>query len=182
MSWFTRNKSGKKNGLTVRETVVFAMLGSLMYCTKVMMEALPNIHLLGMFIVTFTVVFRRKALVPLYIYVFLEGLFGGFSVWWMPYLYIWTVLWGVTMLLPQNMSEKKAAVVYPAVCCAHGLLFGTLYAPAQAIAFGLSFKQTLAWIAAGLTFDVAHGIGNLFAGLLVLPLSRLLDRIMKMRS
>jgi energy-coupling factor transport system substrate-specific component len=35
----------------------------------------------------------------------------------------------------------------------------------------------LAWIAAGLPFDLMHGIGNLFAGLLILPLSELLLKL-----
>ena len=57
----------------VVELVVFAMLGSLMFCSKIIMEALPNIHLLGMFTMTFTVVFRFKALIPIYIYVMING-------------------------------------------------------------------------------------------------------------
>ena len=50
--------------LTVRETAVFAMLGALMYASKMIMEVIPNVHLLGMFIVAFTVVYRKKALYP----------------------------------------------------------------------------------------------------------------------
>ena len=42
--------------LTVRETAVFAMLGALMYASKMIMELAPNIHLLGAFTVAFTVV------------------------------------------------------------------------------------------------------------------------------
>lgn len=167
----------KKGGLTVREIAVFAMLGALMYCTKVAMEVLPNIHLLGTFIMTFTVVYRKKALVPIYVYVFMDGLFSGFSMWWIPYLYIWTALWGATMLLPRDMPKKVACIVYPAVCCAHGILFGTLYAPAQALIFGLSFRQMLAWIVAGLPWDLLHGAGNLVAGLLIVPLSTLLGKL-----
>ena len=167
----------KKGGLTVREIAVFAMLGALMYCTKVAMEVLPNIHLLGTFIMTFTVVYRKKALVPIYVYVFMDGLFSGFSMWWIPYLYIWTALWGATMLLPRDMPKKVACIVYPAVCCAHGILFGTLYAPAQALLFHLSFSQTLAWIAAGIPFDLIHGVSNLAAGVLVLPLYKALGKV-----
>ena len=46
---------------SLRELTVYAMLGSIMFCSKVIMEALPNIHLLGMFTMTFTLVFRKKA-------------------------------------------------------------------------------------------------------------------------
>ena len=159
--------------------VLFAMFGTLMFCSKILMDALPNIHLVGMFIVLFTVVFRAKALIPIYIYVVLVGVYGGFSPWWVPNLYVWTVLWGVTMLLPRNMPKKVAAVVYPIVCALHGLLYGVLYAPAQALLFGLTFKGAVAWVVAGLPFDALHGLGNLLSGVLILPLSELLKKILK---
>lgn len=159
--------------------VIFAMLGTVMFCSKVIMEALPNIHLLGMFTMVYTIVFRKKALIPIYVYVLLNGLYAGFSMWWLPYLYIWTILWAVTMLLPRNMPKKFACWVYPAVCCLHGLAFGTLYAPAQALMFGLNWQQMLAWIVAGLPWDAIHGIGNLFAGMLILPLSELLKKLLR---
>ena len=163
--------------LSVREMVVFAMLGTLMFTSKIVMEALPNVHLLGALTMVYTVVYRKKALIPIYLYVLLNGLYAGFDVWWMPYLYLWTLLWGVTMLLPRHMPPRLAMLVYPAVCACHGLAFGALYAPAQALAYGFSVEQTLAWIVAGLPWDVIHGVGNACAGLLILPLSRLLFRL-----
>ncbi len=157
--------------------VIFAMLGTLMFCSKIILEVLPNIHMLGMLTIVYTVVYRRKALIPIYIYVFLNGLFAGFNLWWVPYLYIWTLLWGAVMLLPRNLPDKFACIVYPALCALHGILFGILYAPAQAVMFGFTFEQTLAWIASGLPFDILHSMGNLAAGLLILPLSKLLLRL-----
>ena len=155
------------------------MLGAILFCSKLIMEAAPNIHLLGMLIMTYTVVYRKKALIPLYVFVILTGVYGGFAAWWVPYLYLWTVLWGVTMLLPRNLSRGKAMVVYPVVCSLHGFLYGVLYAPGQALLFGLNFEQTLAWIGAGLPFDLIHGVSNLAAGTLVFPLSRVLLRLEK---
>lgn len=156
---------------------MFALLGTLMFCSKILMEALPNIHLLGMLTMTFTVVYRKKALIPLYIYVFLNGLYAGFDLWWMPYLYIWTILWGITMLLPKKMPKAVACVVYPLVCGLHGLAFGTLYAPAQALMFGFDFPRMMMWIAVGLPYDAIHAVGNLGAGLLIVPLSDLLKKL-----
>lgn len=164
---------------TLREITLFSMLGTLVFCAQIAMEALPNVHLTGMFILLFTVVYRTRALIPLYIYVFLIGVRWGFGVSWIPYLYVWLFLWGAGMLLPKKMSPKVATFVYPAVCCLHGLLFGVLYAPAQALLFGFDLKTTLAWIAAGFVFDVTHGAGNLVAGFLILPLSQVLYRLEK---
>ena len=111
--------------LTTRETVIFAMLGAIMYASKLLMEFAPNIHLLGVFTIAFTVVYRKKALYPIYVYVMLNGVFYGFASWWIPYLYVWAILWGVVMLLPRHMSKKLQPLVYMAVCAAHGFLFGT---------------------------------------------------------
>ncbi len=160
--------------LTVKEISVFGMLGALMYASKVLMDALPNIHLIGVFIISITVVYRKKALYPIYIFVLLTGLLGGFNVWWYPYLYIWTVLWAVTMLLPKNMPKNIAPIVYMTVCALHGFLYGVLYAPVQAIFYGYDFKGMLTWIAAGLTFDVIHGVSNFFCAILIVPLISLL--------
>lgn len=153
------------------------MLGTIMFLSKLLMEALPNIHMIGMLTMVYTLTFRRKALIPIYIYVFLNGLFAGFSLWWIPYLYIWTILWAITMLLPKNMNKKLGAIVYPAVCCIHGLCFGILYAPLQAVMFGLDFDGMIAWIIAGFPFDLTHGAGNLVLGLLIIPLTEILKRL-----
>ena len=155
------------------------MLGALMFCSKIIMEALPNIHLLGMLVMLYTVVFRFKALIPIYLYVIVQGIYAGLQPWWMPYLYVWTVLWGMTMLLPQKMPTWLKAVVYPIVCALHGFGFGIIYAPGQALLYGFTFEQTLAWIASGFAFDVIHGISNIFTGMLVLPLSELLRKLLR---
>ena len=172
----------KKRGLTVLELVLFAMLGMIMFVSKIVMEFLPNIHLLGMLTMVYTLTFRTKALIPIYVYVLVNGLFAGFAPWWVPYLYIWTVLWGVTMLLPKQMPKKVACVVYPLVCGLHGLAFGILYAPAQALMYGLSWDATVAWVVAGwLWADPAMAIGNTLAGLLIVPMVELLSKLMRMQ-
>lgn len=168
----------EKKPLTLRHIILFAMLGVLMVCSQLLMSLAPNIHLIGMFVMTFTLVYRWKALIPIYVYVFLLGLYYGFPMdWWGAYLYIWTILWGVTMLLPKHMPRRVAAIVYIAVCALHGLLFGLLYAPYTALVMGQTFEQMLAMIAVGLWFDLFHVVGNLAAGFLILPLRDLLLRL-----
>lgn len=161
---------GQDMKLTTREVAVFGMLGALMYASKLLMEIAPNIHLLGVFTVAFTVVYRKKALFPIYTYVLLNGISCGFAAWWIPYLYLWTLLWGAVMLLPENIPGKLRPLVYMTVCAAHGFLFGTLYAPAQALLYGLSFQGMIAWILAGLPWDCIHGVSNFFCGILIVPI------------
>ncbi len=165
--------------LNIKEIAVFGMLGAMMFASKMLMEFLPNIHLLGVFTIATTVVYRQKALYPIYIYVLLNGLIAGFNVWWLPYLYIWTILWGATMLLPKSLPKKAKPFIYMGLCGLHGFLYGILYAPAQALFFGLSFDATIAWIVAGLPFDAIHGISNIVSGVLICPIIAVLKKAEK---
>ena len=158
---------------------VFSMLGALMFCSKLLLEWAPNIHLLALFIITFTVVYRTKALVPIYLFVLLTGVYAGFNVWWLPYLYIWLPLWLVTMLLPRRMPKWLATPIYMLLGGLHGLAYGVLYAPVQALFFKMDLQMTLAWIASGIGFDVMHALGNVAACALTVPLIRLLGRLEK---
>ena len=172
-----RRISSRRSFTNVGELCIFSMLGAVMFASKIVMEGLPNIHLLGVLTIVYTIVYRKKALIPIYVYVMLNGLFAGFNFWWLPYTYIWTLLWGVTMLLPRKMSRKVSIIVYSVICSLHGFLYGILYVPAQALMFGLNFKQAVAWVIAGFPFDIIHGISNLALGLLIVPLSEILSKL-----
>ena len=175
-------RSNRDRSRRVLETALFAMFAAMMFVSKLMMEFLPNFHLLGMLTVLMTVVFRWRALIPIYLYVALQGLYAGFNLWWMPYLYIWTVLWAIAMLIPQSIPKRAAVIVYPVICSLHGFLYGILYAPAQALLFGLNFEQMIAWIIAGFPWDIVHGVGNLVVGTLIYPLSVILRKLLRQRG
>ena len=161
--------------LQLKDIALLSLLAALMCVGDFAMEWLPNVHFVGVLIVITTVVYRKWALLPIYVYVFIQGLLGGFSPWWIAYIYIWAVLWGMVMLIPQKLSQKIKYILYVVVCALHGFMFGILYAPAQALLFGLDFKGMLAWIAAGFYFDMLHGIGNLILGsLLIYPMIKIL--------
>ena len=168
--------------LTIKEMTVFSMLGAIMYASKVIMEVAPNVHLLGAFIVAFTVVYRKKALYPIYVFVLLTGLFNGFNAWWLPYLYIWAVLWAVVMLLPRKLPKMWQPIIYMSVSAMHGFLYGVLYAPVQALVYGLNLEGTLAWIATGLPWDMIHGVSNFFCGILIVPIISVLRLAEKSRN
>lgn len=162
--------------------IIFAIFGTIMFISKIIMEFLPNIHPIAMFITVFTLVYRKKALIPIYVFVFLTGIYGGFNLWWMPYLYIWAILWVFLMLIPKNASPVAITVLSAVICGAHGILYGVLYAPFQAIAFGLSLEGMISWIIAGLPFDLLHMAGNIALSFLVYPLYKTILRLEKKRE
>ena len=166
--------------LTIREITVFAMLSAVMFASKVAMEGIPNVHLLGTFVVAFTLTYRKKALLPIYGYVFVNGIWEGFSPFgWLPELYLWLILWGVVMLLPKKMPKVMAPIVYMLVSCLHGLFFGVLYSPVYALFSGMGWDRVWLWILAGLPFDLLHGMGNFALGTLIIPIATLLKKLDK---
>ncbi len=158
--------------LNIKELVAFSMLGVIMFISKIIMEFLPNIHMVGMLTVAITMVFRQKALYPIYVYVGLGFLFYGPAPFWVPNLYTWTLLWGAVMLVPKKMNKAVRYILCLFLCTAHGFLYGTLYAPAQALMFGMNWQGMVAWIVAGLPFDILHGIGNFAFGFFIYPVER----------
>ncbi len=159
--------------------ITLSVLGAFMFVSDLAMEALPNIHIVAMLIVLYTVLFRYRALIAIYIYVMITGVFYGFALWWIAYLYIWLFPFGLALLIPTGAPKWLKIVLYPMITALHGILFGVLYAPAQALIFGLDFEGMLAWIAAGFVFDIIHAIGNFALGLLVYPLSVSIKKVLR---
>lgn len=164
--------------LDLRHMMIFAMLAALLFISKQVLEALPNVELVSTLCMVYTLVYRRRALIPIYLFVLMEGVLWGFSSWWVPYLYLWAVLWAMTMLLPKRIPGWLRVPACAGLCAFFGLIYGTLYSPWQAALYlGWDLKKTLAWIAAGLPWDIVHALGNLALGTLILPLAELLQNL-----
>ena len=112
----------RDNKLTLRETVLFGVLGALTFAAKYAMSALPNIEPVSLLIMLYAVVFGWKALYPMYLYVMMEILLYGLGLWNINYLYIWTVLLVAAMLL-RKMEEPLGWALLSA---GFGLAFGQM--------------------------------------------------------
>ncbi|MDR2572455.1 MAG: hypothetical protein LBD23_19465 [Oscillospiraceae bacterium] len=162
----------------LKELVIFAALGSILFISFFAMMMIPSVHVVGLLIAAYTLTYRVRALIPIYVFVMIYGILYGLSAWWIPYLYIWLPLWGMFMLAGRFQLPVKVKVpLYMLLCALHGLSFGILYAPLQAWLFGLSFQGMVAWIIAGIPFDITHAINNFAMGALIVPLSELLKKL-----
>ena len=83
------------------------------------------------------------------------------------------------LMIPKRTPKWLMFIICPVLCSLHGFHYGILYAPAQALMFGLNFREMLAWIVTGLPFDLVHGVSNLAVGMLILPPSELLSGLMR---
>ena len=140
--------------LTVKELVLTALLSALLLTSQVALAVLPNIEVVSLLVILYTLFFKKKTLYIIYIFAILEGLVYGFGTWWFMYLYVWTILWGITTLF----KEEKNPVIWAFISGFFGLLFGTLCSVPYFIIGGVNMG--LSWIAAGLMADVIHGVGN----------------------
>lgn len=158
--------------------VVCTMLGSLMFISDIIMEFLPNIHIVGVLVVIYTIAYRSRALISIYVYAFVNGLVSGFGIWWIGYLYIWTILWALVMLVPRGLGDRIKSVIYVAIVTLHGFAFGLLYLPVQTF-FSTDPAYLFSWWAIGfVTADIYHGIANcIFGILLIAPLSKVLRKL-----
>ena len=158
--------------VTVRELALFGILGALTFAAKYVMSFLPNIEPVSLMVMLFAVVFGRKCLYPIYLYVAMEILFYGISMWNINYLYIWTVL-ALAAYLLRNMRHPLGWAVLSG---AFGLLFGALCGIVDIFIGGFGYAVTK-WIS-GIPFDVLHCAGNfVIALLLFMPLRNLLEKL-----
>lgn len=158
--------------LTLRQIVLFGMLGALTFAAKVAMAGLPNIEPVSLFVMLFAVVFGKKCVYPIYTYVIMELLFYGLHLWSINYLYVWVILAGFAWLC----RETKHPLIWAVISGAFGLLFGLLCVPVYLVSGGAEFA--LSWWISGIPFDITHAIGN-FAIVLILfvPLRKLLEKL-----
>lgn len=163
--------------ITVRELALFSVLGALTFAAKYVMSFLPNIEPVSLMVMLFAVVFGRKCLYPVYLYVAMEILFYGLGLWNINYLYIW----GALALAAYLLRKMRSRLGWALVSGVFGLLFGVLCGIVDVFIGGVPYAVTK-WIS-GIPFDIAHCAGNfLIALLLFKPMRELMERLYRKRK
>lgn len=160
--------------MNTKELVRDAFLAALLLVLQISMAWLPNIELVSLLLILYTLVFRRRVWIILYVFVALEGLIYGFGLWWFSYLYVWAVLCAAAFLISKNGPPRAFSAALLAGI--YGMLFGLLCAVSYLFTGGPG--AALAWWTAGIPFDIIHGISNFAITFLLFdPLYRLLGRL-----
>ena len=156
----------------MRELALFSVLGALTFAAKYVMSFLPNIEPVSLMVMLFAVVFGKKCLYPVYLYVAMEILFYGLGLWNVNYLYIWAVL-ALAAYLLRNMQSRLGWALLSGV---YGLLFGALCGIADIFIGGIPYAVSK-WIS-GIPFDIMHCAGNFVIALLLFtPLRELTEKL-----
>ena len=152
--------------------VLFGVLGALTFAAKYVMSFLPNIEPVSLMVMLFAVVFGKKWVYPVYLYIAMEILFYGISLWNINYLYIWAVL----AVGASCMKKMQYPLGWAILSGTFGLLFGALCGIVDVFIGGFGYAVTK-WVS-GIPFDIAHCGGNfVIALLLFVPMRRLLEKL-----
>ena len=158
--------------ISLKEVILFGILGALTFAMKVCMAALPNIEPVSLTLLVYAAVFGLKALYPTYVYVAMEVLYYGLGVWNLNYLYVWAILTVAAVFL-RRMNQPLG---WAMLSGAFGLLFGALCGIVDIFIGGFGYAAAK-WVS-GIPFDIAHCVGNFVLALLLFaPLRNLLDRL-----
>lgn len=153
-----------------RELARMGILTALLFMGQVVLSFLPNIEIVSLLILSYTLFLRRKVFFVIYSFVFLEGLLYGFGIWWFSYLYVWSIFACIVMFLHKNTSVLFWSIVSGFFGLSFGLLCALPYLVAGGPAAAFSY-----WVS-GLLFDIFHCTGNFVLCLLLFrPLHALLS-------
>lgn len=156
----------------ISDITLFGVLAALTFSAKVVMSGLPNIEPVSLMVMLFAVLFGKKALYPIYVYVAMEILVYGLSIWNVYYLYVWLVLW----VLAYCFRKMQDPLGWAILSGTFGLTFGMLCGIADFFIGGWNYA--LGKWTSGLMFDVTHCVGNFVIALLLFkPLRTLLEKL-----
>lgn len=163
-----------KRKISIFEIALIAIFAALLIAVQVGLAFLPNVELVSILIIVFTIILRKKVFYVIAVFVLAEGLIYGFGTWWFCYLYVWLILAAVAYIF----AKRREPLFWALISGAFGLLFGTLCS--FVYLFILGAAGMLAWIVNGLIFDVIHGVSNFVIALILFkPLISVSELLMK---
>lgn len=148
------------------------VLSAVLLIGQMGMSFLPNIEPITCLIIIYTLIYKKRVFPMIYTFVILEGLVFGFGIWWVSYLYIWSILAGLTMLFRKNQS----VVIWAVLAGSYGLLFGALCAIPYLISGGPAAAFSY-WVS-GIPYDMIHCVGNIVITLVIFqPVYQVLKKL-----
>jgi energy-coupling factor transport system substrate-specific component len=151
----------KKGKIKIRDICLMAVLGVILFVSQIALAFLPNIELVSLFVILFTLVFGKRVIGILAVFILAQGLCYGFGTWWLMYLYIWPLLALVTYLF----RRLDSSVGWALIAGSYGLVFGFLCSLVYFVIGGIG--GGIAYFISGIPFDIAHCIGNFCLTLLL---------------
>ena len=84
--------------ITVQDIALVGMMIATIEVAKNALAFLPNVELVTLLFILYTLTFGWKVLLVVPAFILLEGCIYGFGLWWVMYLYVWPLLVLLTWL------------------------------------------------------------------------------------
>lgn len=160
-----------ENAKKVRYIVSVGLLAAILLIGQVGMAFLPNIEPVTTLLILYTLTYKKHVFPIIYTFVLLEGVIYGFGLWWINYLYVWSIL----ALVVLAFQKIDSAVLWAVIAGAFGLSFGALCAVPYLIAGGTG--AAFVYWTNGIPYDVLHCCGNFVLTLILYkPLLKILRK------
>lgn len=165
------NKTDKRK-LSVKDVALIGIMTATLIASKMALAFLPNIEIVSLLIIVFTLTFGYRIFYSIIIFTCLETFIWGMGLWSIMYLYIWPLLAIITYVFRKQDSVWFWAIISGI----YGLGFGALGSILYLIIGGV--RTAFAWWIAGIPWDIVHCIGNfVLAMVLYKPLMSALRKL-----
>lgn len=170
-------KSRGGGRLSAADLALIGMLVATLEAGKLVLASMPNIEIVSLLIILYTLQFGKKTIAGVAVFVLLECAVWGIGLWTIMYLYLWPLLSVVTYCL-RGIDSRWFWSIFSAV---FGVMYGALCALVY-LFFG-GPQTAFAWWIAGIPWDILHGAAN-FVLMLVLytPLRSVFRRLSAQRN
>lgn len=167
-----RISSSKSDKLNIQSIVLIGVMVATIETAKWAISFLMNVEIVTLLIILYTLFFGKKVFFAIYSFVLIEGILYGFGIWWIMYLYVWTIL----ALLTLCFKQQKSVWFWSIFSAFYGLSFGALCSIPYFFIGGAS--MAFGWWVAGIPADILHGVSNFILCLILFPpLRNILQKI-----
>lgn len=158
--------------LTIKDIATIGIMVATLEGGKLALSFLPNVEVVTLLIILYTLCFGLKVLYAVFAFVCIETFLYGFGLWVIMYLYVWPLLACITYLF----KKQTGTFFWSVLSGFFGLFYGAFCAIPYIFISG--FSGAFAWWIAGIPFDILHCVSN-FTLMLILykPLNSTLCKL-----
>lgn len=165
-------KVQNKTPLTGKDIALIGMMTATLEAGKLALSFLPNVEIVSLLIILYTLFFGRKTVYAVLVFILLEGCLYGFGIWWVMYLYTWPLL----SFFAWRLRKYAAPLPYAILSGVFGLFYGALCSLPYLLIGGWS--MAFSWWVAGIPYDIIHCVSNFILCLILFkPLYRVFSKV-----
>ncbi|MBR1757743.1 MAG: hypothetical protein IJ744_03315 [Lachnospiraceae bacterium] len=161
---------------SVRDLALYGLLIAIMEVSKHALDFLPNVELISLLVILYTLHLGKRTLFLTLGFTLLEIFYWGPHTWVIMYLYVWPFLVFLTLQMKKHRDEKYDFLQFAVLSGLFGLFFGAMCSLVYLVIGGP--RTALSWWVAGIPYDLIHAGANFVICLILFrPLDKLMGKV-----